>query len=228
MYAAMLLILKVASDVLVALFGMLGLLFDFKDEHKMITKMGKIALIGILASFSVSCVTTILEAKKGHDEKNAEAAKAAEYERKVERLSHPFGEFELATWFVIHGPPPALRKFLNSRHGSASEKDMPEIIKPFCCGLAPGNTLVLYRKGVACSDDIHSKPDLVLTFQTVLIRGLLEVMDPRISTWYLSEKGLSLHRLGKLKIVYDDGEITSADDLPGGNDVDSLPNEGQR
>jgi hypothetical protein len=68
MYGIFLIIAKVVSDALAAAFGILGLLFDFKDEHKRVTRSGRVALIGIITTFLVSGVITVLEAMKSHDD----------------------------------------------------------------------------------------------------------------------------------------------------------------
>ncbi len=90
MYGVLLVIAKLLSDAFAAFFGMLGLLSDFKDERKKITRTGKVALIGIVASFVLSGIITALEAKKSHDEekahREAEAATRKMYEQTEAKL----------------------------------------------------------------------------------------------------------------------------------------------
>ena len=85
MYGTLLIICKIVSDALAATFGMLGLLFDFKDDQKKVTRTGRIALIGILASFMMSGIITGLEAKKSHDEAEIQKATEAELKATYER-----------------------------------------------------------------------------------------------------------------------------------------------
>jgi hypothetical protein len=71
-----------------------GLLTEFRDEHKRITRNGRIALIGILASFLVSGATSILEMEKSK-------AEAVAHEREIRRLLRPFGDFQAQFSFTV-------------------------------------------------------------------------------------------------------------------------------
>ena len=88
-------ILKAISEGLTAGFGILGLLTEFKDEKtKSITRNGKIALVGILASFIVSGIITVVE--------NRDAlAEHVEHAKEVERLSRRLGQLSLALDFKL-------------------------------------------------------------------------------------------------------------------------------
>jgi hypothetical protein len=71
MYGILLGIFKVLSAALAAGFGILALLTEFKDKHNRITRNGKIALSGIIASFTVSIAVAALEMKKEQDDAKA-------------------------------------------------------------------------------------------------------------------------------------------------------------
>lgn len=93
MYGTLLSILKVISEGLTAGFGVFGLMTEFKDREKKITRAGRIALIGIVATFIVSGVIAVLENANARAEERAHAAE-------VKRLSRPLTKFEVSAFFV--------------------------------------------------------------------------------------------------------------------------------
>jgi len=93
-YGTLLSIFKLLSEILTAAFGILGLLTEFRDKDKKITRTGKIALVGILASFLVAATTNILELEKSKED-------AIAHEKEVQRLLHPFGDFQVTYTLAI-------------------------------------------------------------------------------------------------------------------------------
>lgn len=84
-YGILLSIFKIIAEALTAGFGILGLLTDFKDDQKKITPAGRKALVGILASFVVSGVITVLENANSRAEERL-------HEQQIEALEHPLGD----------------------------------------------------------------------------------------------------------------------------------------
>lgn len=77
MFGVILIVSKIILSALSAAFGILGLLYEFRDENKKVTLVGKVALIGICATFLVSGAITVLEEIKSHtEEENQKAVRA--------------------------------------------------------------------------------------------------------------------------------------------------------
>jgi hypothetical protein len=85
MTGALLIVFKLLSDALTAGSGILGLLTEFKDERKKITRNGKIALSGILAGFLLSAGIAYLEARRADAERTQHASE-------IDRLSRPLDD----------------------------------------------------------------------------------------------------------------------------------------
>jgi len=85
MYGVLLMVFKVLSDLLTAASGVFGLLTEFKDQDKKITKSGKVALAGIVIGFLLSGVMTFLEARDAQEDKE-------EHEQEVKRLERPLDD----------------------------------------------------------------------------------------------------------------------------------------
>jgi hypothetical protein len=83
MHIDLLTVLKVLLQTLTAGFGMFGLLSEYKDKStNRITRSGKIAFLGILATFIASGAITLVETA------NSRAAERA-HELEVRKLSRP-------------------------------------------------------------------------------------------------------------------------------------------
>lgn len=203
-------ILKAISEGLTAGFGILGLLTEFKDEKtKSITRNGKIALVGILASFIVSGIITVVE--------NRDAlAEHVEHAKEVERLSRRLGQLSLALDFKLKtgkdGGFNDLLKWARKRslaHRATTDKDFPpawESRLPSNGILASGIYIELYRSGFSCPRiaDVGRRPDLILSTMR------------HESTWDYDDvqDNFFLTRTSDLSIRKDLG-ITSVEDFPG-------------
>jgi hypothetical protein len=128
MYSTVLTIVKLISEGLTAGFGIYGLFTEFKDEHKKITRSGKIALSGIIAGFVLTCVMTGLEQAK---ERAADLAHAKE----IRRLTSPLGQLSIAISFRVDeqkqgsGPYRTLREFFEKRRGADKYRiDGPSLV----------------------------------------------------------------------------------------------------
>jgi hypothetical protein len=149
MYGTLLIICKIMSDALAAAFGMLGLLFDFKDDHKRVTRTGRIALIGILASFLMSAVITGLEAKKSHDESEAQKEREAAL-----KATHEKSEAEMKAAYE-HGSQKVMRPFDHDiQVGFLFEVDKssfrPQEVKN---GVVPEpEAIAFYKQDAPCAD----------------------------------------------------------------------------
>jgi hypothetical protein len=117
MYGTVLTIVKLISEGLTAGFGIYGLFTEFKDQQKKITRSGKIALIGIIAGFVLTCVMTGLEQAK---ERAADLA----HEKEIRRLTSPLGQLSILIDFRVDaqkqasGPYRTLREFFEKRRGA--------------------------------------------------------------------------------------------------------------
>lgn len=85
MYGALLIVVKIFSDALTAASGIFGLLTEFKDDQKRITRSGKVALIGIIVGFGMSWMIAYLEFQNSQDEN-------AKHEEEVKRLQRPLDD----------------------------------------------------------------------------------------------------------------------------------------
>jgi hypothetical protein len=81
---------KAASIVLAGAFGILGLLTEYKDQNKHITKWGRISLVGILFSTSMGLVAGVKEAFDKQSAKEASAKQTLRIVEQTQRLLQPF------------------------------------------------------------------------------------------------------------------------------------------
>ena len=94
MYTALINIFKIFSYAVTAGCGLLGLLTEFKDEHKQITRAGKLVLTGIIVGFCLSTTMTIL------DIANSRSIEIRHREE-IKRLARPIGDIEASFRFSI-------------------------------------------------------------------------------------------------------------------------------
>src|SRR5579863_7787895 len=102
-------ILKLAGLVLAGAFGALGLLKDFRDDKtKALTKWGKIALYGILASTALAFIAQVLDsAKSAHDAKESEKraqdqiARSNEILTDINRSLNPLTNVRVTYWLIV-------------------------------------------------------------------------------------------------------------------------------
>jgi hypothetical protein len=201
MYGTLLIIVKIISDALAAVFGMLGLLFDFKDKQGKVTSVGKIALIGIFASFVLSAVITGLEYKKSRDDaeaqEKAEASREADlkaaYEDGTRRVLRPFGEMAANFTFSTK----------KSKFDSV-QREYVRVPKIYA--------MMLYKQSVPCGNPYgnRTQPDLVLSPQGS--------NDDAKHLILLHPSGLSptMEQINvKLHIGSNNGGIPSVDDIWG-------------
>jgi hypothetical protein len=102
-------ILKLAGLVLAGAFGALGLLKDFRDDKtKVLTKWGKIALYGILASTALAFIAQVLDsAKSVHDAKESEKraqdqiARSNEILTDLNRSLNPLINVRVTYWLTV-------------------------------------------------------------------------------------------------------------------------------
>jgi hypothetical protein len=103
---------KYISTALTAGFGILGLLFEFKNKKtKRITVWGKVAVIGILGSALVSFISQYEEGAIQAREAAAATKNAAELRREIYGLQNPLKE--IAITYSVDLPPdsPAIQSF---------------------------------------------------------------------------------------------------------------------
>jgi hypothetical protein len=93
MYDILLVLAKVLSDALTAASGVFGLLTEFKDDNKKITRSGRIALSGIILGFLLSGATTYIQVERS---KSAEL----EHTQEIKRLSRPLGD-KMGVWMLL-------------------------------------------------------------------------------------------------------------------------------
>src|SRR6266852_2780489 len=86
-YGTVVIIIKVFSYALTAGSGVLGLVSEFKDENKRITRAGKLALAGIAVGFSLQTMMTVLEARNSRGSE-------LQHEKEIKRLARPLGEMQ--------------------------------------------------------------------------------------------------------------------------------------
>jgi hypothetical protein len=102
-------ILKLAGLVLAGAFGALGLLKDFRDDKtKALTKWGKIALYGILASTALAFIAQVLDsAKSAQDAKESEKraqdqiARSNEILTDLDRSLNPLTNIRVSYWLIV-------------------------------------------------------------------------------------------------------------------------------
>jgi hypothetical protein len=235
MYATWMVIFKMVSDALSAGFGMLGLLFDFKDKHQKITRMGRVALIGIATSFLVSIAISALEAKKSHDETvaatNAESDLKHRYEELQLRYEKGVIELEAATERDSNKVAKKVLRPLGdisvSLQFSALRRYNPEADDyrryllhvpavwnlyfsklPVECG-----SLYPHESVVSTVTNKVGSPDLNLQLDTV--PNLDVVKDPPLWKFFRFRGDSMVERYGELHLITTDGEISSVDDIPG-------------
>jgi hypothetical protein len=97
---ASLLVLKFAGILLSGLFGILGLVVNFRDGSGRVTPWGKRALIGIIASVVVAALTQAFEYLKSAEESKAGARRTERLLSEIYRAVHPIKAVS-ATFCVV-------------------------------------------------------------------------------------------------------------------------------
>jgi hypothetical protein len=225
MYGTLLLIAKLLSDALAAFFGMLGLLFDFKDEHKRITKTGRVALIGIVAAFIVSGLITALEAKKSHEEeeshREADVATRQVYERTEAKLQEELkAAYEQGNRKVMRPIPDKIVMHVEFATKNLQVKTLQSADAPSSkeWGLIPHMFNVdLYKNPPACADTIGS----TTSDRAFSVREIKPKNDPdwpltntHIMRWHDEPFTTAWQDLPLVTIV-NRGPVTSIDHLQG-------------
>jgi hypothetical protein len=234
-----LILLKVLSNGLTALAGIFGLLTEFKDERKRITSSGKLALVGIVVGFALSCLMT-------YEESRQTAWQAAAHAREVRRLSRPL--HQLAAQMTLSDPAErspqnlsalaALKDWLTADDRSvllisqsslgrdyhaAQESELPGELRSKLSFLDVAGSLrvTLYPRGAVCSAaGIAGTAALELAIardahaQAPRIDPLEEDADA-VWRYVDAAQRLTLTRVFPLQATKDAGMITSIDDLPG-------------
>jgi hypothetical protein len=232
MYGILLLIFKIVSDALAAFFGVLGLLFEFKDKHNKITRIGGVALSGIFASFVVSGIITGLEAKKSHDEamdsqrksdalaiqyqelrskyeqgqKEIEAANAREMSTVGKKVLRPFEHLFVDIGFAVDRPrKPEKTDYLEMLLHVPSVWALYFSKAPIPCGLPSPS---LYASHGEIATDLRLALDM--------IPGSVE-NDPSLGGKYYGVKaGVDVRRFSPLRITDSGGgNVSSVDDIAG-------------
>jgi hypothetical protein len=107
---------KVIGTVLTGAFGLLGLLTEFRDSvTKKITRWGRYALIGILASTSTALISQVLEFSKATRDAQAatrlaqaQITKSNAILNEVERTLKPLQDVRISYWLQVPVNDPAL------------------------------------------------------------------------------------------------------------------------
>src|SRR5690349_719563 len=114
-------ILHVLSDALTMVFALLGLVNDFRDkETNRISKTGRVALIGVIASFIVSTTMTGLEQARSRREQEAHA-------QEIRRLARPLGTVSM--YLIIEGPATSDRLKRMARYSNIPYRNLPAALK---------------------------------------------------------------------------------------------------
>jgi len=190
MFGVLLQLLKVLSDALTAGFGIFGLLTEFKDKNHRITRSGKIALIGIIASFAVSVTVVALEAKKAQDD-----AKAHQQELVSQSLAIS-QEMRVEFRYSMPYSTTSMQKFNNPLGDVVSEEKQPFL-----------DEVDLYRSKKPCPDLAKETADLAFkaSFESSYYLKPVQGLSTRFNfgDWYT------------FKVFGRNGQIRSVNDLPG-------------
>jgi hypothetical protein len=207
-------ILKVISEGLTAGFGILGLVTEFKDERKQMTRNGKIALGGIVISFIVSGAITVVENAKARASESAHAVE-------IRRLSRPLGLFKMQIEYSLK-PEPNDSASVNLKKISewtekqetrnlVSDVDFPDSLRAKLPSHGPISAEIIieiYAKAFSCPTLalLDRDPDLLVSaarsthgWQYFAVPG---------SGYLFVTKGFDTN------IVKDRGLITSVEDIP--------------
>src|SRR5262249_10210427 len=84
MFEVILILLKFLGIVSSAAFGIIGLLHNFKDENGLVTRWGRISLIGIVVSALIAGSTEAINLMKTRRESQAEAKRREEILRRID------------------------------------------------------------------------------------------------------------------------------------------------
>jgi hypothetical protein len=210
MYDLWLSILKVIAEGLTAVFGILGLLTTFRDEAtKKITRMGKVALIGILSSFAVSGAIAALE---------FESSKASEisHEKEIRRVLLPWnGQTKARIRFYFSSYTDETSDYLRRVEGFLNTEAVEGFKGPLPSKLGAmpqdfrslGYRIYLVRNKT-CETADFGKPDTLLKADFSPLEN-----DPE-ANW--EEQGLVyLTRSVMLSPIYSNGNIDSIEDFKG-------------
>jgi hypothetical protein len=113
-YQALLVLFKFFGIGLTGLFGLLGLLTNYKDEGGRITRWGKIALLGTIASTGVAGLSQGLEfLKNAQDQATAaeEALKISRSNATIRRAVDPLDSLTATAWLELDFDNPKLTKY---------------------------------------------------------------------------------------------------------------------
>ncbi|MBO9643202.1 MAG: hypothetical protein J7603_08770 [Pseudacidovorax sp.] len=95
-------VLKFAAVLMAGVWGVVGLLVDYKDENKQITKWGRRALVGTIVSTLVAVASQAVETSKQREADRKERAAAADHEKEVnntllqiQRAMYPVKDIEV-------------------------------------------------------------------------------------------------------------------------------------
>jgi hypothetical protein len=177
-------ILKLAGLVLAGAFGALGLLKDFRDDKtKVLTKWGKIALYGILASTALAFIAQALDsAKSAHDAKESEMraqdqiARSNEILTDLNRSLNPLTNVRVTYWLTVPFEAP---EFAAYRERLA--KGVAEI-------LASPSQAATLGTGYVSVGDAHGRPEAVAIPHS---SPLMPQRDEVIPYYVLRYSGLS-------------------------------------
>ncbi|PXX07429.1 hypothetical protein C8R27_1525 [Nitrosomonas ureae] len=97
----MVLILKISSIVITTSLGILSLLFNFRSDEGKITKGGKLILMIMLFSSSISVITTIIEANESKNQAQEQLARTTQVLHEFNRTQTPITHVEIAYWLEL-------------------------------------------------------------------------------------------------------------------------------
>lgn len=121
---------KVAGAIIGGVLGVVGVLFNFKDQDGRITRWGVIVILGIALSAVVGIVTSITEGFKGRLEAAQQAARTEQLLTGLTRLMQPISDVEISFWVKLPPEAPLVRSYLK-KLSKEVERRAPELKKIF-------------------------------------------------------------------------------------------------
>lgn len=119
---------KFVSISLTGLFGILSLAKKYRDDAGTLTRWGRIAVRGTIASFLVAAIAQSLELEKSRHQALASSAKTQEDVRRftlllqeIDRTAHPITDVRAGFSLTLPRTPPRLVAYVSSLDAAAAE-----------------------------------------------------------------------------------------------------------
>ena len=122
---------KVAGAIIGGALGIVGVLFNFKDQNGRVTRWGTVVILGIALSAIVGIVTSIIEGFKGRLEAAQQATRTEQLLTGLTRLMQPITDVQISYWITLPPESPLVRSYVNKitkeieRRGPELKTDFP-------------------------------------------------------------------------------------------------------